>query len=51
MLEIDQVVKRFPGVCALDHVSCRFQPGEIHALLGENGGWKEYADEDHLRYL
>ena len=40
MLEIDQVVKRFPGVCALDHVSCRFQAGEIHALLGENGAGK-----------
>lgn len=40
MLEIDQVVKRFPGVCALDHVSCRFESGEIHALLGENGAGK-----------
>jgi len=40
MLEIKSVSKSFPGVKALDRVSMRFQPGKIHALLGENGAGK-----------
>ncbi len=34
------LVKRFPGVVALDHASLRIEPGSVHALLGENGAGK-----------
>lgn len=34
------IVKRFPGVTANDHVDLDLFPGEIHALLGENGSGK-----------
>jgi simple sugar transport system ATP-binding protein len=36
-LELIGITKRFPGVLANDHVSFAVRPGEIHALLGENG--------------
>ena len=35
-----QIVKRFPGVVANDHVDFDVRNGEIHALLGENGAGK-----------
>jgi ABC-type glutathione transport system ATPase component len=31
------ITKRFPGVLANDHIDLDLRPGEIHALLGENG--------------
>ena len=34
------IVKRFPGVLAVDHVDFDLRRGEIHALLGENGAGK-----------
>ncbi len=34
------IVKRFPGVVANDHVTFIARRGEIHALLGENGAGK-----------
>jgi len=34
------IVKRFPGVLANDHISFEARAGEIHALLGENGAGK-----------
>ncbi|MFX0210086.1 MAG: ABC transporter ATP-binding protein [Candidatus Hodarchaeota archaeon] len=34
------IVKRFPGVLANDHINLRIKRGEIHALLGENGAGK-----------
>ena len=36
-LQAIHIDKRFPGVNALTDVSIDFYPGEVHALLGENG--------------
>lgn len=35
-----QIVKRFPGLTALDHVAFTARVGEIHALIGQNGAGK-----------
>lgn len=40
MLELKGVGKCFPGVTALDDVSLSFEPGRIHAVVGENGAGK-----------
>lgn len=40
ILELQNITKIFPGVKALDHVSFQLKPGEIHALMGENGAGK-----------
>lgn len=39
-LEMRGIVKRFPGVRALNDVSLDVRPGEVHVLLGENGAGK-----------
>jgi len=39
-LEMVNIVKRFPGVLANDHVNFDVKKGEIHTLLGENGAGK-----------
>jgi general nucleoside transport system ATP-binding protein len=39
-LQMQQIVKRFPGVLACDSVDFDVKAGEIHALLGENGAGK-----------
>lgn len=39
-VEMKNIVKRFPGVVALDQVNLQLLPGEVHMLLGENGAGK-----------
>lgn len=39
-VEMKDIVIRFPGVLANDHVNFTLRAGEIHALLGENGAGK-----------
>jgi inositol transport system ATP-binding protein len=40
MIRLENIVKRFPGVIALNNVNLHVGEGEIHALLGENGAGK-----------
>ena len=40
VLEMNDIVKRFPGVLALDHANLKVRPGTVHALMGENGAGK-----------
>ncbi len=39
-LELKGISKQFPGVKALDNVDLTVYPGEVHALVGENGAGK-----------
>jgi ribose transport system ATP-binding protein len=40
LVQVDRIVKRFPGVLALDEANLEIRRGEVHALLGENGAGK-----------
>jgi len=40
ILELKGISMSFPGVKALNDVSIAFLPGEVHALVGENGAGK-----------
>ncbi len=40
LLEARGIVKRYPGVLALDNVHLAINGGEIHCLVGENGAGK-----------
>lgn len=40
LLEIQRIVKKFPGVVALDRVDFTVYSGEVHCLAGENGAGK-----------
>lgn len=37
ILELRNIVKRYPGVLALDAVSMNVKAGAVHGLVGENG--------------
>ncbi|MBZ4312772.1 ATP-binding cassette domain-containing protein, partial [Mycobacterium tuberculosis] len=37
---MEQIGKRFASVTALNAVTLRLNPGEIHGLIGENGAGK-----------
>ena len=51
LLEVKDVTKIYEGgVLANHNVNFTVDGGEIHALVGENGAGKEYADEDALRF-
>lgn len=39
-LRVENLVKRFGGLTATDHVTLDLQPGEVHALIGPNGAGK-----------
>ncbi|MFC0434746.1 ATP-binding cassette domain-containing protein [Kutzneria buriramensis] len=43
VLELCSASRRFPRVQALDRVDLAVRPGEVHALLGENGAGKSTA--------
>lgn len=45
ILQMKGITKTFPGVKALDNVIVEILSGEIHGLIGENGGRKKYFDE------
>lgn len=40
VLEMQDIVKVFPGVRALDGVNLRLRPGTVHVICGENGAGK-----------
>lgn len=40
VLELKGIVKKYPGVTALNGVTLKVRKGEIHALIGENGAGK-----------
>jgi simple sugar transport system ATP-binding protein len=59
-LEMIDIVKRYPGVLANDHVDLSLERGEIHAVMGENGAGKstlmsilyglQTPDEGYVRF-
>ena len=40
ILEMQRIVKEFPGVRALDDVTMKVRRGDIHSICGENGAGK-----------
>jgi len=40
VLEMRDIVKRFPGVLAVNRARLELRPGEVHCLIGENGAGK-----------
>jgi ribose transport system ATP-binding protein len=40
ILRAEGIIKKFPGVVALDNVEIELFPGEVHIIVGENGAGK-----------
>lgn len=40
ILELNNIIKTYPGVVALNDVTIKVAKGEVHALVGENGAGK-----------
>jgi len=40
VVQMQDIVKTFPGVRALDHVNFNLRPGELRSLVGKNGAGK-----------
>ncbi len=40
IIQMEKIVKQFPGVLANDRIDLTIEKGEIHCLLGENGAGK-----------
>ena len=40
ILEIENIIKNYPGVCALNSVSLKVEKGTVHCIVGENGAGK-----------
>lgn len=49
IVETQSLSKNYGGVQALKNVDLKFEPGKIHALVGENGAGKVYFDPDPVR--
>jgi ABC-type sugar transport system ATPase subunit len=45
VISIEGISKTFPGMRALSDVRFELMPGEVHALMGENGSAKEASQE------
>lgn len=40
LIQLENIIKKYPQTVALNDVSLEFYPGEIHAVVGENGAGK-----------
>lgn len=40
LLDMQDILKVFPGIIAVDHANMQVRRGEVHALVGENGAGK-----------
>ena len=40
LLRVQNLVRRFGGIVATDHVSLEIPRGELHAIIGPNGAGK-----------
>lgn len=48
ILRAEKLTKRFGELTANREIDIEIHAGEIHAIAGENGAGKKYADEDAL---
>lgn len=46
LLEVEDIVLRFGGVTAINHVSFQINPGELFAIIGPNGAGKTSVFND-----